>query len=72
MAQHKIYQETGTSQEQHGDNCLLGVRQSEKELPKVFWQYYDLYRRGKITIDEYRSFSGISAPLLSIYLSSIQ
>jgi len=72
MPQHIINQKTGISQKQLDDNYLLGDRQSEKEPPKVFWQYYDLYRRGKITIDEYRNLSGISALLLSIYLNRIQ
>ena len=51
MAQHTIDQETGISQKQLGNDYLQGFRQLEKEPPKVFWQYYDLYRRGKITID---------------------
>ena len=71
MAQHTIDQETGISQKQLGNDYLLGFRQLEKEPPKVFWQYYDLYRRGKITIDEFRSLSGISVSLLSTHLCSI-
>jgi len=39
--------------------------------PKAFWKYYDLYRRGKISADEYMNLSGFSATMLSRYLSSI-
>lgn len=41
------------------------------EIPKKFWKYYDLYRRGKMTIEEFSNQSGLTISDLLLYLSSI-
>lgn len=43
----------------------------EKEIPKIFWKYYDLYRRGIITIKDYSLLTGFSKNSLSEYLREI-
>lgn len=42
------------------------------EIPKVFWKYYDLYRRGKITLRQYVDKSGISESEIVSYLNTIK
>jgi len=44
---------------------------NNKEPPKIFWKFYDLYRRGQITIEEYRNLSGLPTNILSLYLRNI-
>ena len=29
------------------------------QIPKVFWKYYDLYRRKLLTLDEFHKLSGL-------------
>ena len=41
------------------------------EMPKVFWKYYDLYRRGKMSIDEYSVKASLSTTELRRYISAI-
>ncbi len=41
------------------------------EIPKKFWKYYDNYRRGKMTIEEFSKQSELAVSELLIYLSSI-
>ncbi len=41
------------------------------EIPNIFWKYYDLYRRGKMTIEEFSRQSGLSVTNLKLYLSFI-
>ena len=67
-------QDTGINYTLLGDYYLPDITPLDfvsKEPPKVFWKHYDLYRRGKITIEEYSGFSNISVFLLSIYLHNI-
>lgn len=41
------------------------------EIPKAFWKYYDLYRREKISIEEYSLKSELPQEDLLRYLSTI-
>lgn len=41
-------------------------------IPKIFWKYYDLYRRKIISIDLYQIYTGIEKELLVAYLDYIQ
>ena len=41
-------------------------------IPKIFWKYYDLYRRKQISIDEYQKLTGISKEELLEYLNEVQ
>lgn len=43
--------------------------QSDEDIPKIFWKYYDLYRRKIITIDEYVGQTGLSGDMLRKYLA---
>ena len=61
-----IKQTTGISSNLHSDDF------GHEEPPIIFWKYYDLYRRGMITINDFVSLSGISTSLLSIYLRIIE
>lgn len=40
-------------------------------IPKIFWKYYDLYRRNRITLNEYSLFTKISKETLLIYLQEV-
>lgn len=39
--------------------------------PKVFWKYYDLYRRNKISIAQYVEKTGITEYAIRIFLNQI-
>lgn len=41
------------------------------EIPKEFWKYYDLFRRGKIDIEEFSKQSELAIEDLARYLSYI-
>lgn len=43
----------------------------ENDIPKVFWKYFDLYRRQKITIGEYAEQANLSQSDILFYLSII-
>jgi len=40
-------------------------------IPKIFWKYYDLYRRKMITLSEYATLSGIRIEMLTEYLDDV-
>ena len=42
-----------------------------EEPPKVFWKYYDSYRRKKITLSEYSLASGMPVSLIQYYLKNV-
>ena len=39
--------------------------------PKVFWKYYDLYRRKRISLSEYASATGLSAFAIRHFLKNV-
>lgn len=39
--------------------------------PKVFWKYYDLYRRKRISLSEYAAATGLSAFSIRHFLKSV-
>lgn len=41
------------------------------ELPKVFWKYYDLYRRKMISLGEYAAATGLSAHTIQHFLKDV-
>ncbi len=41
------------------------------EPPKVFWKYYDLYRRKKISLSEYAAATGLSAFAIRHFLKNV-
>lgn len=43
----------------------------QPEIPNVFWKYYDLYRRKKISLKEYAAKTEIDEPTLKIFLNLI-
>ena len=42
------------------------------EPPKVFWKYFDSYRRKVITLEEFSKLSTISIPDLKVFLAEIE
>ena len=38
------------------------------DIPKVFWKYFDLYRRKKITLNQYSENTGLSIPVIEEFL----
>lgn len=41
------------------------------EPPKVFWKYYDLYRRKQITLNDYVVKTGLELPAICYYLDAV-
>ena len=41
------------------------------EPPKVFWKYYDLYRRKRISLSEYAAATGLSAFVIRRFLKNV-
>lgn len=39
--------------------------------PKVFWKYYDLYRRKQISLEEFSRLSGLKTYEICSYLDAI-
>ena len=42
------------------------------EIPKIFWKYYDLFRRNKISLLEFSSLSCLSIPFIRLILEEIK
>lgn len=42
------------------------------EIPKIFWKYYDLFRRNKITLSEFSSLSCLSITDIQLFLEEIK
>lgn len=40
-------------------------------IPKIFWAFYDLYRRKQITLDEFSQKTNIAKKTLQKYLQQI-
>ena len=43
-----------------------------KNYPDEFWRFYDLYRRGKITLEEFGSKSQLSQEEILVYLDQLR
>lgn len=41
------------------------------DIPKIFWKYYDVYRRRMITFAEFVTLTGIKGKVLNEYLMFI-
>ena len=41
------------------------------DIPKVFWQYYDLYRREEISLEEYSAKADLPKDEIIHYLSVV-
>lgn len=41
------------------------------EIPKIFWKYYDLFRRKLITLEEFSEKTSLQVGVLVFYLESI-
>lgn len=46
-------------------------KNSKIEIPNVFWKYYDLYRRGQITIQTFAVYSGLTKAQIRKHLKSL-
>lgn len=42
-----------------------------EEPPKIFWKFYDSYRRKKITLSEYVIATGIPISVIQYYLKNV-
>lgn len=50
------------------------VKETEKmivDIPKVFWKYYDLYRRREISLEDYAVKAKLTENQIRYYLSLI-
>jgi hypothetical protein len=39
--------------------------------PKIFWKYYDLFRRGQLSLEQFSKLSGLSESMLKGYLKNL-
>ncbi len=49
-------------------NLTAGER---REFPKIFWKYYDLYRRRMITLADFSEKSGLPEDEIVYYLKTV-
>lgn len=49
----------------------FSARVKYNEPPKIFWKYYDLYRRKCLSLNEYASVTGLSTVAIRYYLKDI-
>ena len=47
---------------------MICHRQTTVDVPKIFWKYYDLYRRKKITLTQYSEKTGLSISAIEGFL----
>lgn len=70
-----IYNEkNGLWYEKHGDYYLHSPSLPEDEtqsIPKIFWKYFDLYRRKKITLYQYSESTGLPIHDIEKFLKEI-
>ena len=50
---------------------LYNVSKERTEPPKVFWKYYDLYRRKIMPLGEYAAATGMPVLEIQYYLNAI-
>lgn len=46
-------------------------KRKDTEIPNTFWKYYDLYRRGQITIQIFSIRSGLTKDQIRKYMKSL-
>lgn len=72
-----IFEEMGGTYTQVGDYLLPDLKLPEEEQligeepPKIFWKYYDLYRRKRISLNEYVAATDLSAFEIRHFLKNI-
>lgn len=44
----------------------------EREVPKIFWKYYDLFRRNLINLDVFSEKTALQQDTLLFYLREIE
>lgn len=83
MMEKMTFEEIISIQTQGGNNRFPDWELPEEQLahthfstehgepPKVFWKYYDSYRRKKITLSEYSLASGMPVNLIQYYLKNV-
>lgn len=49
-------------------NKKINYQPITNDIPKVFWKYFDLYRRKKITLYQYSESTGLSIPDIKKFL----
>ncbi len=46
----------------------IDYRHTTGDIPKIFWKYFDLYRRKRITLTQYSENTGLSISTLERFL----
>lgn len=47
------------------------MKTSANDIPKIFWKYFDLYRRKKITLAQYVEMTGLTCLEVRAFLNTI-
>lgn len=50
---------------------MIGRQTVTDDIPKIFWKYYDLFRRKKITLSQYSEETGLSVPDIKRFLAKV-
>ncbi len=71
VEEYRVWQCRVSELRKDADNFIF-EENVDVDIPKVFWKYYDLYRRKIITLEEYSEKTHISREMLIYYLSIIR
>ena len=47
------------------------MKKNDVSPPKVFWKYYDLYRRKQISLTEFSRLSGLSEKVILAFIKTL-
>ena len=50
---------------------MISTKAAAKDIPKIFWKYYDLFRREKITLTQYSENTGLTVLEIEKFLGEI-
>ena len=53
-------------------NLNMENKVNEIQIPKIFWKYYDLFRRRIISLEEFEQLSGLDKQKITEFLQEIE
>ena len=51
--------------------AMINPKAITEDVPKIFWKYYDLFRRKKITLTQYSESTGLTVTEIEKFLREI-
>lgn len=68
----KIVKQKFTYSGKKTDTIISSRAKISENIPKIFWKYYDLYRRNQITTIQYIEKTGLTASEIKHFLNEIR